>query len=544
MTETDGDGKVNCFVIQNNLISKQMKTKIIGTIFVLAVLAGGIFLIFDKNKEESKKTETKIGDKIYVAVEGAGEIAVVSAKEKTVIKRIDLSEEITGMKIGFMPHNIQVAPDNKSVWVTANAMDMSKDKISFFKIPLAIADEGHGEERGMKVNDEVIVIDPMTDEIIKRIELGTDLHLSHVALTPDSSYAIVAAQTKGIIYKINSKTYEVEKEAITEKGGEPHGLRISPDGKTAYIAMLKGKSIGVLDIIKMSLTYVPLKGAAVQTGVTADGKYALASVYDAKSLAVYNIASKKLIYVDLPKEAKGPVQIYPTPDSGFVYVADQGYYFDQPNSDLVYKIDLKEMKVVQTIKGGTAPHGVVVSKDGKFVYVTNLLSDDLSVIDSALGKEVAKIKIGKMPNGVSLFYGEGLTVPAVSDTSGNLTAEETTFDFGIVPMYGGKVKHNFTLKNNGQASVKISKIYTSCMCTEAVLIVGKSKNGPFGMPGHGGLITFANQEIGEGESATLEVEVDPAAHGPQGTGPAKKVVYIETVDSQKIQLMLDINVVR
>ena len=62
------------------------------------------------------------------------------------------------------------------------------------------------------------------------------------------------------------------------------------------------------------------------------------------------------------------------------------------------------------------------------------------------------------------------------------------------------------------------------------------------MPGHGGLTTFANQEIGAGEEAIVEVEVDPAAHGPQGTGPAKKVVYIETDDSQKIQLMLDINV--
>ena len=38
-------------------------------------------------------------------------------------------------------------------------------------------------------------------------------------------------------------------EAITEKGGEPHG-EISPDGKMAYIAMLKSKSIGVLDIEK------------------------------------------------------------------------------------------------------------------------------------------------------------------------------------------------------------------------------------------------------------------------------------------------------
>ena len=57
---------------------------------------------------------------------------------------------------------------------------------------------------------------------------------------------------------------------------------------------------------------------------------------------------------------------------------------------MVYKISLEEMKVTQTIKGGTAPHGVAGSQDGKFVYITNLLSDDLSVIDADAGKEVAK----------------------------------------------------------------------------------------------------------------------------------------------------------
>ena len=141
----------------------------------------------------------------------------------------------------------------------------------------------------------------------------------------------------------------------------------------------------------------------MQTGVTPDGKYALASVYEAKSLAVYDIASGTLRYVDLPKEAKGPVQIYPTPDSRFVFVADQGYYFDQPTGNLVYKIDLKEMKVVQTISAGSAPHGVVVSKDGALVYATNLLSDDVSVIDIKMGREVKRIKVGDMPNGISIW---------------------------------------------------------------------------------------------------------------------------------------------
>ena len=141
-------------------------------------------------------------------MEEAGEIAVVSIKDRTVIKGL-ISSDIGGMKIGFMPHNVQVAPDNKSVWVTANAMDMSKGKMSFLRIQRVQADEGHDEEGSINPNDEIIVIDPLTDKIIKRIEMGTDLHLSHVALTSDSNYAIVAAQTKGVVYKINAKTYEV-----------------------------------------------------------------------------------------------------------------------------------------------------------------------------------------------------------------------------------------------------------------------------------------------------------------------------------------------
>jgi len=256
---------------------------------------------------------------------------------------------------------------------------------------------------------------------------------------------------------------------------------------------------------------------------------------------VYDIASAKLSYVDLPKEAKGPVQIYPTPDSRFVFVADQGYYFDQPTGNLVYKIDLQEMKVTQTVLAGSAPHGVIVSKDGKFVYVTNLLSDDVSVIDTVLGKETVKIKVGKMPNGISLWYREG---GIGSGNYSELVSEEKSFDFGLVSMAKGKVEHSFKLKNSGDSQIKITKIYTSCMCTEATLINETSRKGPFGMPGRGGPSSQIDEVVNPGKEINIDVLVDPAAHGPQGTGPAKKIVYIETDSAINpvLKLELDINV--
>lgn len=507
---------------------------------LIAIVGIGALAYYGNQGNDKLVLGTK--EKVYVAIEGSGEIAVIDAKTNQVLKRIDLLEDKGETTVGYMPHNVQVAPDNKSVWVTANADD-KMTKMSFRIIPRAEANEGHGDEVVTgNSNDEVIVIDPFSDVIVKRIELGQGLHLSHVALTPDSSYAIVASQEKGIIYKINTATFEVEKSVATKKGDGPHGLRISPDGRTAYIAMLSGKSMGVLDMPSFSLRDIPLKGAVVQTGVTPDGKYALASVYDAKSLAVYDIASAKLSYIDLPKEAKGPVQIYPTPDSRFVFVADQGFYFDQPIGDTVYKVDLKEMKVTQAIKGGSAPHGVVVSRDGKFVYVTNLKSDDVSVIDTAQGKEVAKIKVGTAPNGISLWYG-GAAVSGKGNYS-ELVATEKFFDFGTVSMAKGKVNHSFKIKNTGSTPVKIVKIYTSCMCTEVTLVNSASSKGPFGMPGHNGLVPKINEVIKPGQEISIDVSVDPAAHGPQGTGPAQKIVYIETDSAinPTLKLSLDINV--
>lgn len=373
---------------------------LISMIFAL-IVAWSVLLVSGYQKTDlSANTGQNINvqewasDKIYVAVEDEGVVAVIDADKREVVKKINLSDG--GMS--YMAHNVQVAPDGQSVWVTGNAMDMRGGHSSRI-VPVARASEGHGRND----QDQVIIIDPKTDMVVKRIPIGNDLHLAHVVLTPDSSYAVVDSQARGEFYKINAKTFEIEKTVVAPLASEPHGLRISPDGKTAYIAMIKGRSIGILDVDNFTAKYIPLDGAAVQTGVTPDGKYAVASVYDTKKLAVYDIEDEKLSYVALPKDAKGPVQIYPSPDSRFVYVVDQGFYFDQPIGDTVYKINLVNMEVVKAIKVGDGPHGVVVTKDGKYAYITNIVSGDVSVIDIALDEEVAKIKVGDKPNGISVW---------------------------------------------------------------------------------------------------------------------------------------------
>jgi len=115
-----------------------MKNKFLAVALALVVIAGISALVYSGNQKNEKVT-SGISEKVYVAIEGTGEIAVIDIKTNQVVKRIDLSEDKNSMTVGYMPHNIQVAPDNKSVWVTANAID-EKMKMSFRIIPIAYAD--------------------------------------------------------------------------------------------------------------------------------------------------------------------------------------------------------------------------------------------------------------------------------------------------------------------------------------------------------------------------------------------------------------------
>jgi len=110
--------------------------------------------------------------------------------------------------------------------------------------------------------------------------------------------------------------------------------------------------------------------------------------------------------------------------------------------------------------------------------------------------------------------------------STSLSAKETNYDFGTVSMAAGKVAHSFEFTNTSSQPVLITSVSTSCMCTEATLFYKQDKIGPFAMVGMGK--NDANEKISPGDSASIEVIFDPAAHGPAGVGTISRVVTVET----------------
>ncbi len=132
--------------------------------------------------------------------------------------------------------------------------------------------------------------------------------------------------------------------------------------------------------------------------------------------------------------------------------------------------------------------------------------------------------------------GKTITVDPVLSTS-QLLAGETVFDFGSISMAKGKVSKIYKIKNPTEQNLTVSKLYTSCMCTQASLLQNSGRAGPFGMPGHGKSIPRIDRIINPGEEAEIEVIFDPAAHGPSGLGLTSREVYVETIDGGKLTLV-------
>lgn len=123
----------------------------------------------------------------------------------------------------------------------------------------------------------------------------------------------------------------------------------------------------------------------------------------------------------------------------------------------------------------------------------------------------------------------------LTSSNGMLTAEGTSFDFGTISMAAGKVTHAFKIKNSGAESVTVTKLYTSCMCTEATLITAKARIGPIGMQGMGFIPTL-KENVAPGKEITVEATFDPAAHGPAGIGRIDRIVSLENNTGHNLEL--------
>ena len=320
--------------------------------------------------------------KVYVADEEANTVSVIDAAS---FKRI------SSIPVGQGPHNVQVAPDGKWVWVTNNGEPAKQDE----KMPTAKMPKSGNGAMASAGPGAVWAIDTATDKVVSKVPVG--MHPAHVVVTPDGRHAYVVNGGDNSVSVVDISALRVVE--TIPVGASPHGMRISPDGKQAWVANLKGGTVSVIDTqTRKEIAQIAVGKGPAQVGFTPDGRLAFVSLSEENAVAIIDPATRKMTR----KVAVGtvPIQLYATPDSRALLVANQGTRAKPGKT--VSVIDLESFKVVKTVETGAGAHGVAVDRDGRYAYITNTYANSVSVLDIKDRKVVATVRVGKGPNGISV----------------------------------------------------------------------------------------------------------------------------------------------
>lgn len=152
-----------------------------------------------------------------------------------------------------------------------------------------------------------------------------------------------------------------------------------------------------------------------------------------------------------------PVEAAPTSDGSQVYVSNYAMYgpgFGPEPDDgcnntgwdnsFLYRVDASGLEIDQVIEVGAVPKFLAVSPDDRLVVVANWCSFDVSIVDTALGREVSRIDIGRHPRGIAITSDSStayvteqggsriavIDLDAIREPASGLGAASDTIDWG------------------------------------------------------------------------------------------------------------------
>ena len=212
----------------------------------------------------------------------------------------------------------------------------------------------------------VTVIDPGTYQVTRTFHTGAVPQ--HVVPAHDLSTLWVLNNEASAVTPIDPET---GRERAPMHVDDPYNMYFTPDGKYAIVVAERRQRLDFRDPTSLRLERsVPVKCKGLDhMEFSADGTFLIATCEFSGQLLKLDVATQRVQgYLMLDPGRLGPhampQDIRSSPDGRVFYVADM-------KANGVYLIDPAEFRRIGFLKTGTGAHGLVPSRNGKFLYVTN-----------------------------------------------------------------------------------------------------------------------------------------------------------------------------
>jgi DNA-binding beta-propeller fold protein YncE len=290
------------------------------------------------------------------------------------------------------------------------------------------------------LSDTGTEINPHTYKIIRTFSVGGQPN--HITPSWDGSVLWVN-NTAG--YSLTPIDPETGNPGQPVPVADPYNLYFTPDGKNAMVMAETLARIDFLNPRTMRLSHsMPVPCAGVNhLDFTADGRYAVASCEFSGKLLWIDIRARTVVKtltlgramsasVTSPGPGPGPGYSMPqdvrlSADGKIFYVADMA-------ANGIWLIDAHRFKLIRFIHTGAGTHGFLVSRNAKYLYISNRGEGSISVLDFLTGKLVHKWWIpgggspdmgGISPDGTVMWWSGryNSVVYAMSTVNGRLLAK-------------------------------------------------------------------------------------------------------------------------
>lgn len=177
---------------------------------------------------------------------------------------------------------------------------------------------------------------------------------------------------------------------------KPHGLAISADGSTVYLASDKTGNFQVVDARSGRITgQIPIGNDPNQMTLTRDGRFAYVPLRGDGKIAVVQLDPLRLVKL-LPSPA-GPHDAYTSADGTRIYVGAQF-------GTGIVVIDPATQSVLHTIPTPAGVRPLEPSEDGKTIYVALSKLLGFVVVDPAARQVTRRVELGALPEGMPQPY--------------------------------------------------------------------------------------------------------------------------------------------
>jgi len=237
---------------------------------------------------------------------------------------------------------------------------------------------------------------------------------------------VACADAKGIAV-VDVATGKVSKSLAMP--AEPTGLVLSSDGTTLYVtcASPEGRVCSV-DIASGKLAQTISVGhGATGPAISPDGKTLYVCNRFNNNVAVIDLKSREIALVPTLRE---PLAAAVTPDGRLVYVInhlpiERGDEYDVAAEITVIDTATNRTETIRLPNGSTVVRGICISPDGKYAYVTHLLSryqmpttqlergwmntNSLTIIDARQKKRINTVLLDDIDLGAANLWGVACT---------------------------------------------------------------------------------------------------------------------------------------